>query len=490
MRFFLFIISALWWGNLLYAQRKDATLLFGSYGYDIDTLKTTEIRFDSTNVSVSTRITERFTFCNSSIADKNGNIRVFTNGAKIYNAEAQVIENGDNFFENSPHELTLVQGELLLPLPNTNDSVVFITGELSPTQFGNGFFPFHYSIVDMAANNGAGKVVAKKIPVNNDTLLIGQITATRHGNGRDWWVIIPAFRKKFFNKFLLTPEGLSFHDKQFIEKMPEGLGQTVFSPDGKWFARAQAYGLFENQRSALDVYRFDRCTGELSEHKRKKYHNSWKSAGVAFSADSRYLYVSKYDTILQYDMQANNIIASEKVVAEWDGFVDELGWPVRFFQMKLSPDERIFINVPNINSRYLSIIEHPELPDTACSVRQHSLKLPTYNSFSMPNLPWYKPYYDPDSPCDTLTVGVKETGQPNGHFSVFPNPTSDLLHIQADIPGLCTAELLDLLGHSLRRVEFNSKTDLTVADMPLGLYVLRFWQADRVMGMKKVVVAR
>ncbi|MBL0074056.1 MAG: hypothetical protein IPP34_20565 [Bacteroidetes bacterium] len=45
------------------------------------------------------------------------------------------------------------------------------------------------SIVDLDLNGGLGSVILKNYPIISDTLNCGKITATRHANGRDWWVV-------------------------------------------------------------------------------------------------------------------------------------------------------------------------------------------------------------------------------------------------------------------------------------------------------------
>lgn len=62
-----------------------------------------------------------------------------------------------------------------------------------------------YSItyIDMNANAGRGKVVKK-----NQVLLPGNLThpaACKHGNGRDWWVMIAERGKPIYHTWLITP---------------------------------------------------------------------------------------------------------------------------------------------------------------------------------------------------------------------------------------------------------------------------------------------
>ena len=66
-----------------------------------------------------------------------------------------------------------------------------------------------YTLIDMNANNGLGKVTEK-----NKILQYGWLSRTfqavRHGNGRDWWIVAPerGDSDKYF-LFLLSPEGVS-----------------------------------------------------------------------------------------------------------------------------------------------------------------------------------------------------------------------------------------------------------------------------------------
>jgi hypothetical protein len=154
---------------------------------------------------------------------------------------------------------------------------------------------------------------------------------------------------------------------------------------------------------------------------------------MAFSSDSRYLYVSKFTQILQYDLQATDILASEQVVAEYDGFLDENGVPTRFYGLLLAPDGKIYGNIPNFNSRYIHVIDQPNLPGDSCNVIQHAIFLPADNFGTLPNLPYYRLYEAEGSPCDTLTTTthwVPPAAVPN--IRVWPVPAADVLYFSAE----------------------------------------------------------
>src|SRR6476620_2713060 len=65
-----------------------------------------------------------------------------------------------------------------------------------------------YSIVDMSLDTGLGGISDKKIVVLQDTLVWGFLTACKHANGRDWWVIAHQYYSNRYYKLLITPVGI------------------------------------------------------------------------------------------------------------------------------------------------------------------------------------------------------------------------------------------------------------------------------------------
>src|SRR5690606_1739043 len=115
----------------------------------------------------------------------------------------------------------------------------------------------------------------------------------------------------------------------------------------------------------LSVYDFDRCTGLMSNPTQFVYGDSAWSGGVAISPNSRYLYVSHYNYIFQFDLWADDLLSSKDTVAIYDGYLVEITptsqLPTRFFLMQLGPDGRIYINCP-AGVNVLHVIENPDLP--------------------------------------------------------------------------------------------------------------------------------
>ena len=135
---------------------------------------------------------------------------VFTDGY-IVNRNHGIMENGDSLYGNLWY-----QEMVIVPDPgNTERFYVFCAGVASPVT------GLYYSIVDLSYNNGLGKVVQKNVQIRNDTICDG-ITAVKHGNGRDWWVVVRSWKNVPTNDitaYLVNPSGVTSNQTQYIGSM-------------------------------------------------------------------------------------------------------------------------------------------------------------------------------------------------------------------------------------------------------------------------------
>ena len=340
---------------------------------------------------------------NSSMSDSSGNLLFYSNGSKIFGSDHQLMPNGDTL---NPYYVRLGdqsnQGIIFLPLPQRHDKYVFFNKEI----INNGFIAASSKaltgMVDMGIHNGKGKVINKRMVLLNDTLELGKITACRHANGRDWWIIQPERNTNRFYRFYVGPEGVVLKGSQTVGFQTEtGVGQVVFTPDGSKFIRVK--GTRNTEPNYLYIYDFDRCTGFLSNQRSTVFdYPPYKfGIGVACSPDSRYLYVTETIYVYQYDLTAPDIFATKTVVGEYDGFLSAFDLPFYYWQAQLAPDGRIYIGGLN-GGNHLSYIEHPTRKGTACDFIPHGLNLTVVNQYSIPNHPNFRLGPLDGSPCDTL----------------------------------------------------------------------------------------
>ena len=444
--------------------------------------------------------------CNASLCDSLGNLLAYTNGCDIAGADDEIIEGGDTINAGYVNYLQCrqygygyssgIQSALMLPIPDTTGIIFTFHEHLIYT-----YNPFNvitdkllYSVVDMQQNNGQGKVTAKDVPLVTGSLSYGGLTAVKHANGRDWWVVVPDFSGNVFHIFKLTRQGITETLIQTIGIVPnamgEGYGQVVFSPDGSRLYRTNPY-------NPVMVYDFDRTTGIFTGFSTIAYNygSSVKGeTGCALSPNGRFLYLSVREHVYQLDLQSPNISASQTLVATWDGYAAPL--PTLFWQCQLGPDCKIYIKTTDMPCYH--VIHHPDEPGLACNVEQRGLALPTPSGSSMPSFPNFRlgTLEQPGLPCSPVSATGSPVFSPLPLLSVFPNPASEYLKIipNGPLPAGAIWVLSDALGRvvrSERLYDGESCTEIQISVLAVGVYYYRLFGAGGVVAqVGKVLITR
>ncbi len=469
-----------------FSQKEDYVWLLGD-NFPPDSIAATSL-IDFNNVPLEKKLLYEFVGffgTNANISDPGGNLLLYTNGVHLYNAQHEIVENGEEFQPSDTWSFgyPAIQGGMLFPYPGHPGRFIFPLCDEVFFQYNGwttvGCSPLTYSVIDL--NIGQGVVTEKKTALTTDTLQMGQLSGVQHGNGRDWWLVsAPTDGTNRFHKFLVSPEGITLHDVQYVgETFNPGLGQVAVSPDGEMIAYYNWFGIIGVDTDlSVDLYDFDRCSGQLSNHLQMVFEDDGATGGIAFSPNSKILYVSDRFEIYQFDLEAPDIMASRTVVAVQDGFLDEWGQPSTFSLMKLAPDGKIYIAATTLGTRYMHVIEQPDLLGPACDVQQHSFLLPTYNNRSLPHHPVFRLGTVEGSPCDTIVyTATSETGD-GPAFKVFPNPTSGTVSVEYALPSGQNAEwvLSDALGREVWREILPADTgshSIVLVGMGEGLYIYR-----------------
>lgn len=389
----------------------DPVWVFGDYDYS------QKLDFNTTPPTFSLiDYTIEFAAANSSICNANGALRLFSNGFRVLNDQNQYLENG--FRINEQYNFTEeyvsqghrhVQGVLALPVPeDTSNYLLFYTEEL--------YFTLPNGVNTVASNklylaeasfqeNNQGEIIDKDFLLINDTLNYGQMTACRHGNGRDWWFLVPNLDSRLYNRLLITPDGVENHGTTVVdEDFLRGPGQVAFSPDGKRYVVYN--GDFEPSNNHLTFYDFDRCTGVLSNPVVHTHDLEGIINGIAISDNSRFVYHTAVNNLYQYDLQAADIPASRTLIDTWDGYynwTDPDFFAATFGLAQLAPNGKIYIATPGSGLQY-HIIHNPNKRGTASNFEQRGLPFTQWNFRSIPNLPYYGLGPWDGSPCDTLNI--------------------------------------------------------------------------------------
>lgn len=256
-----------------------------------------------------------FLSTNANICDSIGVLLFYTNGVSVCGI-ADTLFNGSGLSpclsttQDSLNGLDIQQAVIFIPMPG-NSRYYYLFHFSNDTFQGVRPSKLYFSLIDREGNNGLGSLIDKNVLLlTGQVLREGGMTACKHANGRDYWLVMGASVMNRFYKFLITPEGVNGPFMQDIGPKfpgPYDIAYSKFSLDGSKYAT----GIFAN--APILVMDFDRCTGLFSNpdtifnHIHNDTANVSGSASLEFSPNNRFLYTSFQGLLTQYDLQSANI---------------------------------------------------------------------------------------------------------------------------------------------------------------------------------------
>ena len=326
------------------------------------------------------------------ISDAAGQTLFYTDGNDVFNKNHIVMQNGSQLIGSDNG----YQPAIIIPVPESNSRFyIFCVGNFHDP------VGLHYSIVDMELDDGKGAVTLKNIPLNSAVWAQGRITAVRHKNQRDFWIIVRLVFDSNYAAFLVTPSGVSevpvLSPAYYISSAQNEIGKLKVSPDGKKLVSGYSIQNMSTFKSGLfDVCDFDNETGiinlKFSIYQQLPgfdYDHS-KPTGIEFSPDSKYVFIGLNtetvhgDHIYQYDIRIDDSAS----------FI-ESGMPVALVNQKiedlqLASDGRIYVRHTSemtINLDSLDVIHYPWKRGAECMYEKNFHELNTQWAQYLPNFP-------------------------------------------------------------------------------------------------------
>jgi Secretion system C-terminal sorting domain len=481
MRNILLLLFSLLLSNNLFCQVKyDYHWLMGYFSNG----SRIEYDFNTNPISIKkTSFPMSMSGCNSTFSSRDGRLDYYTNCCSISDASHQTIVNGDSlnpgFIRNyCPSGYPIRQSALFLPVVSDTNYISLIHQKQEPISFSDSSLAIiSEKLLFTRIDRKLKKVEKKNQIISQDTLQATQLTACKHTNGRDWWIIQPKFVSDKYQRILLDSTGFGQPFEQTIGKKTlkagDGGGQAVFTPDGTKYLRFTA-------PDQLFIFDFNRTTGILSNFKYIFVDTfGFYFGGISVSPNSRFAYVSVKFRIYQYDLWATDISSSRKIVAEYDGF--RAPFPMWFYLAQLAPDCRIYIVPSNGSSWAMHYIKYPDREGTACEVVQHGIiyKDSVQSNATLPNHPNYRLGVVPTYPCDStlrITTGTDyslDWQMPK--VFLFPNPAGHTVNLSGILPNQKTIfKLYNTVGQLVmsRKVDNTAdKIEFDVRNLIEGFYI-------------------
>ncbi|MBN8684681.1 MAG: hypothetical protein J0L99_18665 [Chitinophagales bacterium] len=335
-------------------------------------------------------------------SDSAGNLIFHTDGRQLRNRLHQLMPGGEvinpgkmreEFWDGYP----TLTGGMAIPAPGRENFYYLIHTTLKDGEPITILCPeLLYTLIDMNANNGLGSVVEA-----NSVIASGELpspTLIKHGNGRDWWLVVGEYLSKTYLIYLIDPTGIHLVQQQAIA--PASLtneSYTEASPDGKYF-------IITDSNTGLWIFDFDRCSGHLSNPRVLPYQPpAFFTSTLAFSPDSRFLYAGTHLVSYQVDMQSidSETIAIDTIARYEYGASPAPPYMTHFFLPETAADGKIYYGTFN-NSRAYHVINRPNLPLLAADMAQRGLELPKHNMMTRCYFPNYRLGRWEDAPCDSL----------------------------------------------------------------------------------------
>ncbi len=299
----------------------------------------------------------------ATISDNDGNLLFYTDGLTVWNRQHEVMANGTGLMGNG----STAQAAVAIPAPGNSQRYYIFTNDNNARANG-----LRYSVVDMTLQAGMGQVTEKNIFLSEP--VSEMLTAVRHANGTDIWVIAHDYGNNSFRAFLISAQGISA--QPVISQTGQihtadnsgsnAIGCMKVATDGRRLAVASfAIG--------AEVYDFDPATGQVSNP--IKVTQIVRGYGVEFSPDGSKLYIttSGNTELFQVDLKAGSpaqVAASATLISRigQDGATRYVGG-----SLQVGPDLKIYVARPT--SQHLGVIENPNALGIACRYTDRGLFL-------------------------------------------------------------------------------------------------------------------
>lgn len=423
------------------------------------------------------------------ISDSSGALLFYTNGMKIWNKNHQVMPNGNGILSS----FSSTQSALIVPQPGSSRYFyVFTTDDfyLHELEYG-----FRYSIVDICLDSGLGDVMVNQKNILLLDTVAEKLTAIRHANGLDYWIIVHKFFSDAFYSYHLSTSGIintvishvgSFHPLQTaLQDNWASIGYLKASPDGSKIAIVNAN---TGPHAIAEYFDFDKNTGIVSNwinlQTQSNFQNNYQYYGISFSPDNSKLYIThclNQNGIYQFDLNAGNGNRDSVIASKTRITGQEWSW-----SLQLATDGKIY---STSQGQYLSVINNPNNAGIACNFIDSAIYLNTgITSIGLPN--FIDSYDYSNATYNCATTGINDEDLID-KVSAFPNPFTTQTTLQTDkVLNDATLTLYNSLGQQARQVNnINGQTVTLHRDnLPSGLYYLQLTQDNQTIATDKLVI--
>lgn len=319
--------------------------------------------------SYSTQYKSGFNNFTSMICDRQGQFALSYDGFKLEDNRHNLVAGSEELCDR---EFCAYDPQSSLFLPSSdNDSIYYLINGV-PLTIGDSFvlgFVFKDLRVTTILQTEERTVILGQEIIVMDSLDLGRLTACRHANGRDWWIVTGRFLKDEIYSILLSDGKVKSIVSSQTDRFRDfgNRGYAAFSHEGRFYCSTSKDKDLIKGKARFEFYHFDRCTGHLTDRQGFLLDSVESfSTSCAFSPGDQYLYISTSQWLERFKIISGKLEQREKI-AIYDGYVGHLfgnsNTQTFLGPMQSGPDGRIYMNPDQRQSRYLHVIENPNEKD-------------------------------------------------------------------------------------------------------------------------------
>ena len=427
-------------------------------------------------------------YSRASFSDRHTGELIFaSNGWRLVNGDNQIVSH-KLWFDNTPHPggvdstgVDIVAGPLFLPYPGDSTKAYLFYGQYSNYTIQSLNFVadnyFTYAVLDIPSKS----LISKNNLLLTDTSSLGDMQASRHANGRDWWIIKPDIYSNKFFIGLLTPQGLQMTNV-IVPNAPNSIRCNTSS---KFNIQGTKYIHYNGPYSrSVHEYDFDRCTGTLSNFVLHDISDSIGSldgslASMTISPDGSKFYIKRNTTpglmegLFQLDLATDSM-----------RLISRRG---QCPQMMPNGKKMLFVNSfldsNNIIQRRVGLIENPNSYFNSLIIDFFKYNHPNATMGVAPsNFAYMRLGADTLSICDSLSVITKKSSNKKlSGLVVFPNPATNHLNLVFDKNSTGTISIFDAMGKEVYSYKINnpsSELPIDLSNFTNGIYYVNYKNKD------------
>ncbi len=304
-----------------------------------------------------------------SVSDPEGNLLFYSDGERIWNRNHRLMQNGSGLMGHS----SATQAVLAVKKPDSPSIYYIFTVDAFENNVKNGL---RYSILDMSLDGGFGgitntKNVLLEVPVTE------KLTAVRHGNNKNYWVIAHKWNSDEFVAYELTSSGI-IHSPVISKTGAVHGGSSFLNVTGQMKANRAGTKLALTKQSPgrFELYDLDAETGKVSN---ARFSDSifYETYGVEFSGDGTKLYgtAERPNGLIQFNLETSEGLSSFISIPISDS---------RLGGLQIGPDSKIYCAAYLYSS--LGVINKPNALGLASEFMMSGVDLKGKRSgFSLPS---------------------------------------------------------------------------------------------------------